>query len=83
MQSTHVAKTKALISYAVTVTAVLRLCFRICKSRFSDDAGQKNLVLHPFTPISLNFIYVVGSRHFDIFQIISSALNYPNYIFPG
>ena len=36
-----VAKTKALISFAVTFrTADLRLCYRICKKRFSHDAAH-------------------------------------------
>ena len=36
----HVAKSKALISFAVT----LRLCFRICKKPFFHDEAQIILV---------------------------------------
>ena len=38
--TSNVAKTKALISFAVTAKADLRLCLRICKIRFSHDAAQ-------------------------------------------
>ena len=36
----RVAKTKALISFAVTAKLDLRLCFRICKIRFSHVAAH-------------------------------------------
>ena len=62
----RVAKTKALISFAGYREANMRLCFRICKSRFSHN--EAHIVKLVFTWVNI-FLFlflfkteIVGTR---------------------
>ena len=48
------AKTKALISCAVTAQLICRFVFAYAKSRFSHDAAQIMVILHSFAKPSSN-----------------------------